>query len=211
MATLDQIKTRIILEIDRDDLGSGGEAEQALVDAISDAIDHYSSEEFWFNRASGSGTSVAGVAVMAIPAGVRFPTQLARGGEALRKVPLSDIQHRTETGVPAHWAENAGFIQLWPIADGAYGITAYGLAATAGPATGGDTNIWTNEAARLIVARCKVTLLRMFKEYDAMQAAQAEEADALARLRGETRRRSASPLCTDVPTSRQMFDIARGH
>ena len=58
MATLAQLKTRIILEVDRDDLGSGGEAEQALIDACTDAIEHYSGEEFWFNRASGSGDTL---------------------------------------------------------------------------------------------------------------------------------------------------------
>ena len=210
MATLDQLKTRIILEIDRDDLAPGGEAEQALIDAYADAIEHYSDQEFWFNRASGSAGTVAGLGVIALPAGVRFPQTVSCFGVALRKAALADIKHRTESGVPSHWADNEGSIQLWPIPDAAYTLNVFGLASTGVPASGSDSNIWTIEAGKLIAARSKVTLFRIFKEYDAMQAAQAEEAEALSRLRGETRRRAALPLRSDVPSVAQTFDIARG-
>lgn len=210
MATLDQLKTRIILEVDRDDLGAGGEAAQALVDAYGEAIDHYSSEEFWFNRASASANTVGGSAALSMPAGIRFAHSIARGGEALQKVSLSEIQHRTETGVPSHWAQSGGAIQLWPIPDAAYAITVHGLASTGIPTNGGESNIWTSEACHLIVARSKVALFRIFKEFDAMQAAQAEETEALSRLRSETRRRGASPLRSDVAASNPKFDIVRG-
>lgn len=210
MATLDQLKTRIILEVDRDDMGSGGELNQALIDAYTDAIEHYSDQLFWFNRANGSVSTVAGSATIAMPAGVRFAQTVACDGEALRKVPLADIQHRTETGEPSLWADNEGSIQLWPIPDGVYPISVYGLASTGVPAAGSDSNIWTTEAGKLIVARSKATLFRILKEYDAMQAAQAEEAEALSRLRAETRHRVASPLRTDFPPSAQTFNIIRG-
>jgi hypothetical protein len=194
MATLDQLKTRIILEIDRDDLGAGGEAEQALIDAFTDAIEFYSDQLFWFNRASGSANSVAGVASITLPSGLRIADSLACNGEGLKKVALSDIQDRSGTGVPSHWAENGGVVQLWPIPDAIYPIAFHGLSSTGVPVTGSDSNFWTIDAYKLIVARSKVALFRLFKEYDAMQSAQAEEAEALSRLLSETRRRSATPL-----------------
>ena len=210
MATLDQLKTRIILEVDRDDLGPGAEAAQALIDACGEAIDHFSSELFWFNRASASANTVVGSAALAMPDGIRFAHGVAHSGEALQKVPLEEIQHRTETGVPSCWAQSGGAIQLWPIPGAAYAIIVHGLASTGIPASGGESNIWTSEACHLIVARSKVTLFRMFKEYDAMQAAQAEEAEALSRLRSETRRRGVSPLRCEVAVSNPTFNIIRG-
>lgn len=212
MATLDQLKTRIILEIDRDDLGAGGEAEQALIDAYTDAIEYYSDTSFWFNRASGSANTIAGVPTLSLPAGLRFADSLACNGDVLKKVALADIQDRTGTGVSSHWAETGNSVQLWPIPDGTYLITFHGLSSVGIP-TGGSSNFWTTEASKLIVARSKVGLLRLFKEYDAMQAAQAEEAEALSRLRSETRRRATTPLraAGDEPwLGCASFNINRG-
>ena len=194
MATLDELKTRIILEIDRDDLAAGGEVEQALIDAYTDAIEYYSDQSFWFNRASGSANTVAGVALVLLPAGLRFADGLAFNNQPLTKIALAGIQNRPGTGVPSHWAESGGAVQLWPTPDAVYPITFQGLSSTGVPATGGGANFWTTEAYTLIVARSKATLFRIFKEYDAMQSAQAEEAEALSRLLSETRRRGAIPL-----------------
>jgi len=54
MSTLAELKTRIILDTNRDDMGAGGELEQALADAIADAIEFHAGTLFWFNRASGT-------------------------------------------------------------------------------------------------------------------------------------------------------------
>jgi hypothetical protein len=212
MATLDQLKTRIILEIDRDDLGAGCEAEQALIDAYTDAIEFYSDQTFWFNRASSSANSVAGVATLPLPAAVRFPDSLACNGEVLGKVALAEIQDRTGTGVPSRWADNGDAVQVWPIPDAAYPIIFHGLSSIGVPATGSGSNFWTDEGYKLIVARSKATLFRLFKEYDAMQAAQAEEAEALSRLRGESRKRSATPLRSvgDEAWAGPAFSIKNG-
>lgn len=213
MATLDQLKTRIILEIDRDDLGAGGEAEQALIDAYTDAIEFYSDQTFWFNRVSGSANSIAGLATLSLPLGLRLADSIACNGEVLRKVALAELQDRSGTGAPSNWAENGSTVQLSPIPDAIYPITFHGLSSTGVPATGSDSNFWTTEAYKLIVARSKATLFRLFKEYDAMQAAQAEEAEALSRLLSETRRRAATPLraAGDEPwASSAEFRIAMG-
>ena len=210
MATLAQLKTRIILETDRDDMGSGGEAEQTLIDAYTDAIDYYSSEQFWFNRANGSGNTAASTATIAMPTGVRFPRAVTYLGEPLTMVDLIEVQARTETGIPSKWAENEGAIQLWPIPGGVYAIGVYGLASTGVPAAAGDSNIWTTEAYKLIVARSKVTIFRIFKEYDALGQAAAEELEAMSALRKETRRRGMTNLVTDLATG-TSFNINLGY
>jgi len=58
MATLSELKTRIRLETNKDDIASDGEAVQALGDAIASAIEYYAEEQFWFN-ASGVSTPPA--------------------------------------------------------------------------------------------------------------------------------------------------------
>ena len=51
MATLAELKTRIRLQTNKDDIAAGAESEAELTDAIASAIDHYSEEPFWFNTA----------------------------------------------------------------------------------------------------------------------------------------------------------------
>src|SRR4051812_45852643 len=80
MATLTQLYARIILDTNRDDMGSGGELEQAKIDAVADAIARHASEFFWFNRASGTVTTVAGTATAALPAGMRIAQIVSRQG-----------------------------------------------------------------------------------------------------------------------------------
>ena len=96
MATLKQLYTRIILDIDRDDMGTGQALDQAKIDAVADAIAQYKMEAFWFNRASGSGNTSADDATLAMPSGVFVPNVVAYDGEALVRVPLHEIEHRTD-------------------------------------------------------------------------------------------------------------------
>lgn len=212
MATLTQLYTRVILDLANDSMGSGGELEQAKVDAVTDAIELYSDTQFWFNRASGSGNTSASTATIAMPSGVRYPHTVTYSGEALQKVPLNEIQHRTETGQPTHWAENESAIQLWPIPDATYSISVYGLASTGIPASGGETNIWTTDAYKLIVAAAKKILLRdTLRDVEGAQLANSAEEEALSKLRRETRRRGVSPLRSDLASMGGGFSINRGY
>lgn len=210
MATLTALYTRIILDTNRDDMGSGGELEQAKIDAVADAIQHFKAEQFWFNRASGSGNTTADDATLAVPTGVHVPNVVSYNGGALVRVPLADIECRTETGVPSKWAENEEQIQLWPIPDAAYAISVYGTADIDAPATGNDSNIWTTEAYDLILAEAKVILCRgPLRDPEGLGLAKDARAEALSALRRESRRRSASPLQTDLLVG-EPFDIING-
>lgn len=212
MATLTQLYTRIILDIDRDDMGTSQALDQAKIDAVADAIAQYKMEAFWFNRASGSGNTSADDATLAMPSGVFVPNVVAYDGEALVRVPLHEIEHRTETGVPSHWAENEETIQLWPIPDGTYAISVYGLADIDAPAAGGDSNIWTTEAYNLILNAAKRILAEGPLQWpERVGSFLAAEDRALKALRRESRKRDRSPLRTDLPLSRGAFNINRGY
>lgn len=210
MATLTALYTRIILDTNRDDMGTGGELEQAKIDAVADAIQHFKAEQFWFNRASGSGNTTATDATLALPTGVYVPNVVSYSGDELTRVPLSEIEHRTETGVPTKWAENEEQIQLWPIPNATYAISVYGTADIDAPASGADSNIWTTEAYDLILAEAKVILCRgPLRDPEGLGLAKDARAEALSALRRESRRRSAAPLQTDMLVG-EPFDIING-
>lgn len=211
MATLTALYTRVILQTNRDDMGSGGALEQAKIDAVAQAVEDYSDWQFWFNRASGTGNTSASTATIAMPTGIRTPEVVTYLGAALNKVPLNEIEYRTETGIPSLWAEDEGTIHFWPIPNGTYAIYVYGTASTGVPASGSDSNIWTTEAYDLIVAAtCKRLYRDYFRDVDGATLAQVAEDRALAKLQRETRRRDIAPMYSDVPRSRYDYDINRG-
>lgn len=209
MATLAQLYTRIILDTNRDDMASGGELEQAKIDAVADAIEFHADEQFWFNRASGTGNTTAADATLAMPTGIRVANVVSYLGNELTPVPLDTIEHRTETGIPTKWAENEGTIQLWPIPDGTYALYVYGLATAEAPASA-SSNIWTTEAYRLILATAKKFLCRgPLRDPEGAGLATIDEEEALTKLRRETRRRGRANLVTDIPIP-TGFNIVTG-
>lgn len=211
MATLTQLYTRIILDTNRDDMGASGELEQAKIDAVIDAINHYKSEQFWFNRASGSGATTAADATLTLPTGVYVPKVVSYNGQELLRVPLDQIECRTETGPPSKWAENEEQIQLWPIPDAAYTVFVFGTADIDAPASGALSNIWTTEAYDLILNEAKVILCRgPLRDPEGMALAKDGRAEALAMLRRESRSRGTSGLVADIPSAIGAYNINTG-
>lgn len=208
MATLTELYTRVILDLNRGDMGSGGELEQAKIDAVAAAINRHKAELFWFNRASGSGATSDADATLAMPTGVYVPKVVAYSGTPLARVALEAIEHKTETGQPTHWAENEEQIQLWPIPDAAYTLYVYGTADIDAPSSGASSNIWTTEAYDLILNEAKVTLCRgPLRDPEGLALAKDGRDEALAALRRETRQRGGSPLVADIPTSGEAYNI----
>src|SRR4051812_46550197 len=176
MATLAQLKTRIMLDTARDDLGVGGELAQALADAIADAVEAYADEPFWFNRASGNVSITVSGGTVALPAGMRSAGLVSRDGVALRKVPLASLQGRSETGYPSLWAEEGGALRLWPIPDAGYTLALFGIAELGLPEDPDTANAWTQEGGRLILACAKKILYRgSLRDPDGMALARDEE------------------------------------
>jgi hypothetical protein len=211
MATYADLKTRIADELSRDDMGTGGDAANALTQAISSAIAFYADEALWFNHNSGTRTTTNGVGTISLPSTVRVAATVTYLSLDLLRVPLEVIEQLTDTGIPTRWAQNGDLIQLWPIPDGAYTLSVYGIASVAAPTADGDSTIWTNEAYDLIAARAKVNLLRFpLRDAAGLALAMQEEAEALSKLRRESRKRRQSPLRSyDFPRSRYNINTDR--
>ena len=212
MATLTQLYARIILDLNRDDMGSGGELEQAMIDAVADAIEIHAGELFWFNRASGTVSTVAGAATVALPAGMRIAQAVTWLGAPLRKIPLEKIEAAENvaapvTGPPCRWAEDGAGIHLWPTPAAIYPLAVHGIADLGVPA---GSNAWTVEAYRLILAEAKKILCRgPLRDPDGLALAADAAREALAALRRETGRRGGAPLAADLPAPGR-FDIRAG-
>jgi hypothetical protein len=195
MPTLGDLKARIFAETNRDDLGPGEALEAMLELCIGRAIEHFSGEEFWFMRSSGSRSTTAGVATVALPDAVRVAETVAHQLEPLGKVPLASIEHLQGFGAPARWAANGDNIQLWPVPDAAYPLDIFGLAQIDAPTADGQSTVWTNEAYDLIAARTRFLLFRdVFRDVEGTQLAAQAEGEAMTRLKRETRRRCVTPL-----------------
>lgn len=214
MATLAELKTRIRLETNKDDIAASAEAVEALNLAIERAIEYYSDEAFWFNRDSGTASTTSGTDYVTVPYAVRVPDVVSYDGTPLQKVSLQQIEHLTDSGQPSHWAENGGTIQLWPIPDATYSLSVHGIAQIDAPEADGDETAWTNEAYDLIAARVRFLLCRdIWRDMEGVQLAASAEGEALDRLRNETRRRGRTPLRSrgEEPwSSRSSFNINRG-
>lgn len=207
MATLTELKTRVILETNRDDMSAGGAMEQALIDAYTRAIEFHADEAFWFNRKTGTVSTVASATNVALPSGMRIAQIISHLQVPLIKAALGDIEHLAATGLPTRWAENEGAIQLSPIPDAAYSLKVTGIAELGVPAT---TNEWTTEAYDLICARTRLILYRDYlRDGEGASFASLAEAEALTKLRRETRRRGATVRGTDLPVP-AGFNIATG-
>lgn len=212
MASLAQLYTRLILDLNRDDMGAGGESEQAKIDAVADAIENYADELFWFNRKSGTLATAATVATSALPSGMRIPQIVTYLGSELLKVELGDIEAvyngtTPVTGIPSRWAEDAGTVHWWPTPDAVYSLPVYGIADLGVPAS---TNAWSTEAYNLILNEAKVLLCAgPLRDADGFALATNAVSRALAKLRRETRRRGSVRAMTDLPIQ-QRYNINTG-
>lgn len=209
MATLAEMKARLIVELNREDMGAGGELESALAGAIAQAIEYHADEGFWFNRIEAQASCVAGNATVELPAGMRIALGVSIAGATLRKRALATIQPFEARGRPSGWAALDGAIRLTPIPDAAYALDLAGIAELGMPADA-EANAWTEEAADLIVETAKKRLCRgVLRDDEGAAMAAIGEQEQLARLRRETRRRSATAMTSDLPIGRR-FDIVAG-
>jgi hypothetical protein len=195
MATLADLKTRIITEMVRDEL-SDDLAAQMLVH-IQKACRYYQNEKFWFNSIITSAVTVPSTATVNVPASmlrvdrVTIPAYYTE----LTEVTLGDLEYDTVESIPRGYAYYNDALKLYPIPDAVYTLELTGLAEVAAPAVDADTSIWTNEAGDLIVARTKMTLYRdQFRDPEGTQLAQADVQEVFAQLKRETARRLETRL-----------------
>jgi hypothetical protein len=192
MATLGDLKTRVVTETIRDDLLD--DLADQLTLAISRAIEFYQGERFWFNTGAVSATATG--SVLAMPATMRVVDDIAlAGGCLLSKFPLRDLLGAQCSGVPSKWAEYAGGFYLWPTPGSSTDLTLYGVQYIEPPADDDDETVWTNEAYDLIAAHTRFILYRdIFFDKARAELAKAAIDEAVGRLKQETARRADTPL-----------------
>lgn len=195
MPTYADLRSRVITETIRDDLADTLSGQ--LTSHIARAIEFYASSRFWFNEGVLSGVCVSGNEYAAKPSGLRIIDKLSvtigglqRPLRALSLVDIDTLAIVNTSGQPTDYAETGDQVRLWPKPNSAYALSFVGIVDLSALSADGDSNAWTNQGFDLITARTKYTLFRgQFYDGAKAQAAQAEEADALAKLRGETARR----------------------
>lgn len=195
MATLLDLKQRIIAEMSRDDLED--DLSVLLATHISRAIEYYQGEPFWFNYGSASANTAAGTATVTMPATMRVIDKiLTPAGDMLIKRPLEDIlASTTSSGTPTHYAEFGDGIYLYPTPSSILALTLFGTKNVAAPTLDADSTVWTNQAYDLINAHTRFTLYRdKFRDDEAKVAAQGAISEAFTRLKEETARRNDTPL-----------------
>lgn len=197
MATLADLKTRIITETNRDDLND--ELADALTLCIQQSIDFYKNQRFWFNELRATSTLTAGSEYLAIPPEFVFVDQLRIiiGGVryTLTKNQFTEIEDLYSvplTGQPTNWAEYDYQARLWPTANIAYTMIWIGVR-NVSPALDyedpNSENDWTTYGYDLIDARARFLLYRdYFRDEGGMQIAKAAETEAYSNLKAWSNR-----------------------
>lgn len=197
MATLGDIKTRIITEMSRDDLSD--ELAGQLTTHIFRAIEYYSDTQFWFNAALASATSTPSSATVAIPAGIRRIERVTIPAAQINLIEktfplIVDVSSNTP-GLPQFYAYYNNSIWLSPVPDAAYDLQIFGIAQITQPEGDTGSSVWTNEAQDLIVNHTKMSLYRdQFRDPEGTQLALGAASDSFKRLRRETARRLSTNL-----------------
>ena len=204
MATLLDLKTRIISETTRDDLADDLAAQFSNI--IFKSIEQYAAERWWFNEARVVVQTVPGQQTVAYPTGARIidGLYLEQNGGAVRW-PISvrsidefeSLNQPAVQGQPSDYLVSGSLVYLFPTPNAVYSL-AWDLIADVKPVLQADTdsNFWTNQGQDLIVAQTK---LRLYRDYlsavatdPRLSLAAAQEDAAYSRLRAESSRRTST-------------------
>ena len=203
MASLGDLKTRIIAETLRDDLADDMADQLTLI--IQKSIDQYASNRWWFNEKFAVLPVTVGVQTVALPAGFRYADAvwLRVGGVAypMRALQPAEIDNLYTAGAiggqPTDYAVLEETFYLWPTPNNASWALEVRYVADVTPALDyadeASSNVWTNQGQDLITARAK---LRLYRDYlsanlqdPRVVQANNQEQEAYSRLRSEHNRR----------------------
>jgi hypothetical protein len=203
MATLADLRTRIISETLRDDLADTMAPDLDLI--IQKSIDQYAAVRWWFNEAQASINCTPGQRLLPLPLDFRVLDQailrIGVVGYRMRERSETEIDARYTAGPingqPTEFAIYNVNADLWPTPSSNWPVE-FQYIADVSPALVYDTigsasNFWTNQGQDLIVARAK---LRLYRDYlsatlsdPRVAGASNQEAEAYTRLRSEHNRR----------------------
>jgi hypothetical protein len=208
MATLGDLKQRIISETTRDDLADDMAVQFANI--IAKSIDQYAAERWWFNERHLFTATVAGQDYVLWPVGVtgeaRWIDELylnQNGGNTRWPIMARSIAEFEALSQPSTFGQPTDYlvaddrVKLFPIPNQIYAL-GWDLIVNVTPALVADTdsNAWTNQGQDLIVAQAKIRLYRdnlsAIASDSRLVLALAQEKDAYSRLRAESTRRTAT-------------------
>jgi hypothetical protein len=202
--TLGDLKARVQDETIRDDLADT--LSGALTTCIQKAIDHYEWERWWFNESLVTVPCTPGSMYVPIDPTVRRIDVIraiiggVRYAMTERSVDWIMAAYSTPVGgQPTEWATLGEQIIIFPMPNVAYPLLMEQIIQVQPPLDfGNDTtyNIWTTQAADLIVARTKIRLYRDYLSATAQDPrvgnAMAQEDEAYTRLRSYSNRRMST-------------------
>ena len=189
--TLTDMINRIVAELgQRTDLAPGGAYPTVITNAISDAITIYQKSRFRFNELQPLTPfqfyTVAGQAYYNVATVPNLPllykidyinyllgaTTMKMDRETPEQIYLALLQGTT-AGPPQEFAWDGQSIIMYPNPNTAYLLTIGGYMAVAGPTDPNTdiTNVWMNDAERLIRSRAKYEIALHFTRNDKMIAA----------------------------------------
>lgn len=197
MATFAQIKSRVAGELNRDDLAT--DLVERLEEHIQDACEYYADRKFWFNSVlDQTASTAASTATVSIPSGVQIVEKVTIPAydRELIEVPLDRLDDYTGgESLPEYYAYYNDSLRFYPIPDAVYSLNIWGVAQVDAPTADATTNIWTNQAKRLIVSHTKMTLCRdVFRDDHGFELAAGAVSDHLAQMQRLTAKRLKAPL-----------------
>ena len=162
LATIDDLRSRILNELKRPGLTSEADL------AIADAVAFYSTYRFWFSEETHTFTTVADTASYSLPSDFRdwVKLEIIVGSQRwdlgcpwtyqeYRDAALDTVLER---GQPTNWAIWESSLYLYPAPDGVYSLPMAYIEAIGVPAAG-EENAWTTHAEPLIRTHAKIDLL----------------------------------------------------
>lgn len=195
MATLAELKLRIITEINRDDLAD--DLADILGTYIDRSIDFYANSRFWFNEARAVGSFVTGDEYLNLPTGTRILDQLyiiigSVRYEMLRREmdQIETLYSVPMTGQPTDYAIFGDQIRVWPTPNTAWQYIALTVSDVTPLTDDTSSNYWTNEGQDLIDARTRYLIYRdALRDNDGANNAKVAEDEAYTNLKGKTNRK----------------------
>jgi hypothetical protein len=204
MATLADLKARIISETQRDDLAD--DMATQFQNIILRSIDYYATERWWFNERRITIPLVPGNMSILRPVDCRMIDELyfeQNGGATRWRLNVRSIlefealSQPTVYGQPTDYLEADTLIKLFPIPNATTPL-ALDYLADVQPVLLADTdaNVWSNQGQDLITARSKIYLYRDYLSATVQDprllGSMAAERDAYSALRAESTRRTST-------------------
>lgn len=192
MATLGELKQRVITETNRDDLVD--DLATLLSDYFVRAIEYWSDTRFWFNTAKTSFNFVAGSDIQALPSDFLTPDKLyilvGPNRFSICKRTSEDIEMLysiNSTGQPTDFCIDEDGLRVWPKPGVNYAGLWHYIKQLPALTDDSDSNEWTNEAQYLIVATVKRMLYRdVWRDQAGAEWAQVAENEELEKLKAKT-------------------------